>query len=331
MSRRGLLLFAAMSLIWGVPYLLIKVAVDEVGAAGLVFWRTAIGAAVLLPFALRRRALGPALRRPWVLLAYAGIEVMAPWWLISDAERRVSSSFAGLVIAAVPLVGVLLAWALQRERVGAVRAAGLLVGLGGVGALLGLDVAGGADLRSVAQLLTTAVCYAAGPVIVTRYLGGVPALGVNALALSAAALTYSPAALLHRPSALPGPAALASVATLGVLCTALALLFFFALIAEVGPARAVVITYVNPAVAVALGVWLLGEPLTTGILVGFPLVLAGSVLATWQRPAAATAPPAEPVATRAAPRPVDPKARLRGRHRRRGGPTGTSPGRPPSR
>jgi drug/metabolite transporter (DMT)-like permease len=321
-SRRAVVLFVAMSVIWGVPYLLIKVSVGEVGAAGLVFWRTAIGAAVLLPFAVRRGALGPALRRPGVLLAYAAVEVMAPWWLISDAELRVSSSFAGLVIAAVPLVGVLIARVVQGERVGGVRATGLLVGLGGVGALLGLDLAGGTDVRAVVQLLVTAVCYAAGPVIVTRYLGGVPALGVNALALSATAVVYLPAARLDRPATVPGPAALASVLTLGVLCTALALVFFFALIAEIGPARAVVITYVNPAVAVGLGVALLGEPLTTGILVGFPLVLAGSVLATWQRPAAVTAPPAEPVATRAAPR-ARPGVSARGRRRPRGGRTGT--------
>ena len=128
-----------------------------------------------------------------------------------------------------------------------------------------------------------AAFYAVGPVVVTRYLGAVPALGVNALALGATAAVYLPVGLAQLPGSLPSVPALASIAALGVVCTAGALLVFFALIAEVGSARALVITYVNPAVALVLGVWLLDEPLTTGLLVGFPLVLLGSVLATWQR------------------------------------------------
>jgi drug/metabolite transporter (DMT)-like permease len=285
-TRRGVLLFATLSVVWGIPYLLIKVSVAEVEPVVLVLARTAVGAAVLLPFALHRRALGAALRHWRAVLAYAAIEVMVPWFLLSDAERHVSSSLAGLVIAATPLLGAALAWVLTRERLGGVRLVGLLTGLAGVAALLGLDLAAGADGLALAELVLTAVFYAVGPVIVTRWLGAVPALGVNALALTAAALVYLPLALPRLPPALPSAAALGSLAVLGLVCTAGALLLFFALIAEVGAARALVITYVNPAVALALGVWLLDEPLTTGLLVGFPLVLAGSVLATWQsRPA----------------------------------------------
>lgn len=282
-SRRGALLFATLSVVWGIPYLLIKVSVAEVDPTVLVLARTAVGAAVLLPFALHRGALAAALRHWRAVLAYAAIEVMVPWFLLSDAEQHVSSSLAGLVIAAAPLLGAALAWVLTRERLGWPRLVGLLVGLVGVAALLGLDLAAGADAVALAELVLTAAFYAVGPVVVTRWLGAVPALGVNALALSAAALVYLPLGLPRLPPAVPSPAALWSLAVLGLVCTAGALLLFFALIAEVGAARALVITYVNPAVALALGVWLLDEPLTTGLLVGFPLVLAGSVLATWQR------------------------------------------------
>lgn len=283
MTRRGLLLFLALSLAWGIPYLLIKVSVAELGPVVVVLARTAVGAAVLLPAAVRSGALRRAARHWRAVAAYAAIEVVVPWYLLSDAEQAVSSSVAGLAIAAVPLLGAALAWVLTRERLGWVRLVGLLLGLGGVVALLGLDLAGGGDAVALAELAGTAAFYAVGPVVITRYLGGVAALGVNALALSASALVYLPVALVSPPPAAPSARAVGAVLVLGVVCTAGALLLFFALIAEVGPARAVVVTYVNPAVAVALGVWLLDEPVTVGIAVGFPLVLAGSVLATWQR------------------------------------------------
>jgi drug/metabolite transporter (DMT)-like permease len=275
-----------MAIIWGIPYLFIKVAVAEIEPVVLVMARTAIGALVLLPFAVRRQALTAALRHwPWTL-TFAAIEIALPWLLISDAEQHVSSSLTGLLIAAVPLVGAVIAWTSGGERVEPVTLVGLLVGLVGVAALLGLDVGGGSDLRAVGELLLTAVLYAVGPVIVTRRLGGVPALGVNALALAATALAYVPFAVPRWPATTPSTPALASVLLLGVVCTAVALLTFFALIAEIGPARATVFTYLNPAVAIALGVVLLDEPLTPGLLVGFPLVILGSVLATRrQRPA----------------------------------------------
>lgn len=291
MTRRGALLFVALSVMWGVPYLLIKVSVAEVSPAVLVCARTAIGAAVLLPPALARGALRPALRHWRAVLLYAVLEVMVPWFLLSDAEQQVSSSLAGLAIAAVPLLGAAVAWLLTRERLGWTRLAGLLVGLAGVVVLLGLDLAAGADVVAVLELVAAAVFYAVGPVVVTRYLGAVPALGVNALALAAAALVYLPVSAAQLPERVPSAPVLASIGLLGVVCTAGALLVFFALIAEIGSARAVVITYVNPAVAIALGVWLLDEPLTTGLLVGFPLVLLGSVLAT--APGRTAAPPGD--------------------------------------
>jgi drug/metabolite transporter (DMT)-like permease len=273
-------LFGLMSVIWGVPYLLIKVADGGVSVPVLVFARVAIGSAVLLPLAIRRGQIRVlAARWRWLAL-FAVVEIMLPWALLSDAERRLSSSLTGLLIAAVPIIGLVLARLTGGpEQLTAVRWAGLLAGLGGVALLAGPHLAGG-GAWPIAEVILVALCYATGPLIANRKLGDLPGLGMTAVCLAAAALVYAAPAALTWPSRLPSAAVLASLAGLGVLCTALAFVLFFQLIAEAGPARATVITYVNPAVAVALGVGVLGEPLTPAIVAAFVLILSGSVLAT---------------------------------------------------
>jgi drug/metabolite transporter (DMT)-like permease len=279
MSRRGLLLFLAMSVIWGIPYLLIKVAVRELSAPQLVFARTAPAALLLIPIAWRRGLLGPLWRHWRAVLAYSAIELAGPWFFLSTAEKRLSSSVSGLLIATVPLIGAGLAVAVGTEdRLDRRRLAGLLIGLAGVAALVGVDLHG-TDLLAVGEATLTAVGYAIGPMIISRRFSDMPALGLVAASLGLTALGYAPVALATFPHHVSGEA-IASVAVLTVVCTALAFLLFFALIVEVGPARATVITFVNPAIAVTLGVVLLGEPFTVGIAVGFPLILAGSILAT---------------------------------------------------
>jgi drug/metabolite transporter (DMT)-like permease len=225
-----------------------------------------------------------------VLFAIA--ELAVPWLLLSNAERRLTSSLSGLLLAAVPLVGALLGWITGGERLGPRRLSGLAVGVVGVGALVGLDVSGG-DAWALLQMAVVAVGYAVGPFILARYLTDVPGLGVIAASLTLTAVGYLPVGIAQLPSHWPAAKIVASVIVLAVLCTAIAFLVFFALISEIGPVRATVITYVNPAVAVGLGVVLLGEPLTIGIAVGFALILAGSVLAT-QRTAAPVEPIPEP-------------------------------------
>jgi drug/metabolite transporter (DMT)-like permease len=285
MRRRGWVLFWALCLIWGIPYLLIRVAVRELDPAVLVFGRTAIGAALLVPVAASRGQLRPLISHWRPLLVYTVVELAVPWFLLSDAEKRLSSSLSGLLVAAVPLMGAaasLLSGG--EERLSWRQTAGLFVGLAGVGALLGLDVKG-ADLGAAAEVVVVAVGYALGPQLAARKLADLPNLGVVAASLSLTALGYAPAALLELPREWPGSGPVASVATLGVVCTALAFLLFFGLIREIGPVRATVITYVNPAVAVALGVLVLGEPFGINTALGFVLVIAGSVLAT-RRPQA---------------------------------------------
>jgi drug/metabolite transporter (DMT)-like permease len=284
MTRRGALLFAAMCLIWGIPYLMIRVAVRELAPVTLVFLRTGIAASLLVPAAALRGELRPLLPRWRPLLAYTAIEVAVPWVLLARAETRLTSSLTGLLIAAVPLVGaVVVALTGTREQQGGRRWLGLLVGLGGVAALVGLDL-GQVNAVALGEVACVAVCYAIGPIVLSRFLGDAPALGVVAASLVLTALAYAPLAATRWPSRMPSAHVVESVLGLALVCTAFAFLVFLALIGEVGPVRATVITYVNPAVAAAVGVLLLGEHLTAGMLVGFVLVLAGSFLATGPGP-----------------------------------------------
>jgi len=263
-----------MCVIWGIPYLLIRVAVRDLDPAMLVFARTTIAAAVLLPIAMKRNELRPVFARWRPLLLFAAIEIAIPWLLLSSAERRLSSSFSGLMIAVVPLVGALIV----RERIGAWSLGGLVLGFGGVVALVGLDLHGTSAIGLV-EIAGVIVGYAVGPIVLSRHLSGLPAMGVIAASLGVTTIVYAPIAAFDVPSSLPSAKVIASVIALALVCTALAFIVFFALIAEIGPVRATVITYVNPAVAAVLGVWLLNEKFTAGMGIGFALILAGSVLA----------------------------------------------------
>ena len=280
MTRRGWALFAAMAVIWGIPYLLIKIAIGELTPASLVLLRTAIGAALLLPVAAARGWLAPLIPYWRWVLVYTIVEVSLPWFLLADGERRLSSSFTGLLIAAVPLIAAVLQLLTRGDdRVDRRRVLGLLVGMVGVAVLVGLNVSF-KDLGAVAEVGLVALGYASGPIIIARRLPSLPAVGVVAASLVLTALIYAPLALPQLPRAMPTGKVLLAVAILAVVCTALAFLVFFALIGEVGPVRATIITYFNPAVALLLGVAVLREPFTLGAVVGFSLILAGSVLAT---------------------------------------------------
>lgn len=279
-----------MCVIWGIPYLMIRVAVRELAPVTLVFLRTGLAALLLVPLAARRRELRPLLAHWRPLLAYTAIEVALPWFLLSRAETKLTSSLTGLLIAAVPLVGALIvSLSGERERLGGRRWLGLLVGLGGVAAIVGLDL-GHVDAVALVEIALVAVCYAVGPIILARHLKGAPALGVVAASLALSAVAYAPLAAIRWPGEMPSAHVVESVVGLAVVCSAAAFLIFFALIAEVGPVRATVITYVNPAVAAVVGVLLLNEHLTTGMLLGFALVLSGSVLATGRAPEAVPEP-----------------------------------------
>ena len=302
MSRRGWLLFAAMGVIWGIPYLLIKVADGGVSVPVLVCTRVALGSLLLLPAAVRGGHLAALKGHVRWLAAFTLLEIVGPFALLSNAERHLPSSTSGLLVAAVPIFSALLAWLTRGgDRLTPIRWLGLAIGLGGVALLAGPSASQVGPLP-VLEVLGTALGYAIGPLIANRKLADLPPVAVNTVCLGAAAIIYAPFAALTFPRHVPSVQVLLSLAALGVVCTAAAFLIFFRLIAEVGPARATVITYVNPAVAVALGVIVLGEHLTAAIGVSFVLILGGSVLAT--RPGSARAAPAEPMAAGDAPAPV---------------------------
>lgn len=292
MSRKAWLLFLALGVIWGVPYLLIRVAVTDYHPVIVAFGRAAIGALVLAPFVLRGKGVMAGFRRPVWLVLYTLVEISGPWFLIGFAETRVTSSLAGLIIALTPIIAAVLGVALSQERLGTGRLAGLGLGLAGVIALLGFDEQP-VEFWPALALGLSALGYAVGPIIVARKLADAEASAVVVASLIVAAILYLPFVPAHWPARFTLDAGLAVIA-LAVFCTALAFQLLFALIAEVGAARATVIAYLNPAVAVLLGVLVLGEPLSLALLVGFALIVAGSYFATarQQRADAAAAPAA---------------------------------------
>jgi drug/metabolite transporter (DMT)-like permease len=281
-SARGWALFAAVSVIWGMPYLFIKIAVDEISPSLVAWSRLALAAAVLLPVAWRLGALR-GLRERWrILTLFAAVEMAVPWPLLGFGEIHVSSSLAAILVATVPLFVALLAMRFDHsERPTVTRLVGMLIGLTGVVALVGIDIGGqGDELLGALAILLVAFLYAIGPMIVKRRLSDVDPLGPVAASLGIAALLVTPFALAGLPDSVPSTDTFVSIAVLGLLCSALAFLLFFRLIAEIGPGRATVITYINPVVALALGVAVLDESVTAGVVVGLLLILAGSWLST---------------------------------------------------
>ena len=282
MSSRGWLLFAAMSVIWGIPYLLIKIAVEGVSVPVLVLARTVVGAAVLLPLTMSRAAWRPVLRHWRPVLVFAFFEIIAAWFLLSDAERHITSSLTGLLIAASPIIATVLDRFTGGERhLGYQRILGLGIGFGGVAVLAGPSLAG--SPWPIIEVLMVATCYAIAPLVAARYLRDVPTLPMTAACLSVAALVYAGPAAATWPTEMPSTRVLLAIAGLALICTALAFIVFFALIREVGGARALVFTYVNPVVALAAGVIVLSEPLTLFNVAGLALIVAGMILATRRR------------------------------------------------
>jgi drug/metabolite transporter (DMT)-like permease len=283
MSRRGWTAFAALSLLWGVPYLFIRIA-DRGGMPPLVLaWgRVALAAVILLVLAAHAGTLGALRGRAGSIVAYAVAEIVIPFSLIATGEKYVSSSLAAIVIAAVPLIVALLAMRFDPdERPTPQRAFGLVVGFTGVVALVGIDVAGRTSaLLGTGGILIAAVGYSIGPMLIKHRLAGLDARATMGASLGVAAVLLTPLAALTWPTRAPSGGAVACVVALGIVCTAAAFLILPGLIAEAGPGRATVITYINPLVAVALGVTLLGERPGAGAVAGLLLILAGSWLST---------------------------------------------------
>jgi drug/metabolite transporter (DMT)-like permease len=283
MSTRAWTAFATVSLLWGVPYLFIKVAVDDgVPPAFLAWVRVVLGAAVLLGLAWRAGVLREFAGRWRWLLMFAVAEICIPFPLIAAGEQRVSSSLAAIIVAAAPLFVALLALRFDAsERPDRKRLVGLVIGLAGVVALMGVDVVGSSqELLGALAILTAAFGYAVGPMTLKRKLADLDPRASMGVSLAIAAVVLTPFAAADHPSSMPSLEAWGALVALGLFCTAAAFVFYGILVSEVGAGRALVITYVNPVVAVALGVAILGERPGAGAIAGLLLILAGSWLST---------------------------------------------------
>ena len=292
MTRRAWTAMAAVSVMWGLPYLFIKVAIDDgVPPAFLAWVRVVIGAAALLALAWKAGLLGQLQGRWRWLAVFAVVELVGPFPLIAIGEQHIDSSLAAIIIAAAPLFVAVLALRFDAsERVSGRRLVGLLVGLAGVVALVGVDVAGEADeLFGAGAILLAALGYAIGPMVLKRHLADIDARASMAGALVVAALALLPFAAADPPDAVPPGPAIAALVVLGLVCTAAGLVGYGILVAEVGAGRALVVTYINPVVALALGIVFLDERPGLGALLGLVLILAGSWLSTRRDPADAPA------------------------------------------
>jgi drug/metabolite transporter (DMT)-like permease len=299
-TRRGLILFAGLGIAWGIPYLFIKIAVGELEPAMVVLARSGLAAILLLPLAFYRREVLVVVRRWKPMLAYTIVEIIAPWYFLSSAEQNLPSSTAGLLLAAVPLAGVAVAFFMGRPaQLTGVNWLGIALGMLGVAGLVGLDVSG-SDLPSVLEMSVVVIGYAVGPAVLSRWMPDLPGVGVVAISLAGAALFYVPVVLMTQswPTAWPSTEVIVSIVVLAVVCSALAFLLMVGLIAEIGPVKATTITYVNPAVAIIAGVVVLGERVTIWTVIGFVLVLSGSWLVTRRRQESLTVAGPEPVTER---------------------------------
>jgi drug/metabolite transporter (DMT)-like permease len=283
-STRAWAAFATVSVLWGIPYLFIKVAVDDGLPPAFVAWsRVVLAAVVLLVISWRAGVLGPLRGRGRWLAAYALLEIAIPFPLIAAGEQHVSSGLTAILIASVPLMIALLALRFDAaERATGRRLVGLLLGFTGVIALVGVDLAGDSDgLLGAGAIAIASLGYAAGAMLLKRQLSDLDPRATMGVILAMAAVLLTPIAALDLPTrASLTTGSVVAIVVLGLLCTAAALVVMAMLVAEVGPGKALVITYVNPVVAVALGVAVLDERPGAGAIAGLLLILAGSWLST---------------------------------------------------
>ena len=281
MSRKSLFYFLLVGFLWGIPYLLMKVAVEEIPPSAIVAGRTLIGAAILIPVALYRKTFKGAVLGFKFVAFYALLEMIGPWILISTAQKKIDSGLAGLLISTVPIFAAIITslrgdhtvWQFKRMF-------GIVVGFIGLIAVVGLEsFSGNSHPASIAMMILAAMGYSYAIIMVTTNLPLVDGIAINGLAMAITSIFWAPLAIAQWPSQVTFKPALSLIA-LGVLCTALAFLVFFKLLAEIGPARGSLVTYLNTSVAVVLGVIVLNEPITIGLIIGLPLVLIGSYLAS---------------------------------------------------
>lgn len=282
MSRKGWALFALVGVLWGVPYMFMKIAVAELATPVIVFSRLLIGALVLIPLAVHKKTIKDALKYWPYIASYAVLEMVIPWTLITNAQKDLSSGVVALLVATVPIWATLFAHhtgdstAAHRTRI-----FGITLGLIGITFLVGIESLNDVgNIRSLIQVLVASVSYAYAVNMITRKAPGISGIAINGLAMSLSAVLFAPFALTHLPKTAPSTEAILATVGLGIICTALAFWIFFLVLEEIGPARASLVVYPNTAVAIVLGIFLLDEKLTLAIVIGLPMVLLGSYFAS---------------------------------------------------
>lgn len=282
MTRKSWIQFGIVGFLWGIPYLLMKVAVADMPPPLIVAGRTFIGALILIPIAIKKNTFKDAIKGIRYVIPYAILEMVGPWILITNAEKEISSGLAGLLIATVPIFSTIFSslrgdhsvW--QPKRI-----FGLVVGFIGIVALVGIEsITGSSNPKAIAMVILAAIMYAYAVLMITANLPGVDGIAINGTAMGLTCLFYTPIAIAMWPSNHVSTKAIAALVALGVFSTAIAFMLFFIVIIEIGPARGSLTTYVNTAIAVVLGIIILGEPITLGIQVGLPMVILGSYLAS---------------------------------------------------
>lgn len=282
MTRKSWVHFGIVGFLWGIPYLLMKVAVADIPPPLIVAGRTFIGAAILIPIAIKKNTFKDAIKGIKYVAPYAVLEMVGPWILITNAEKEISSGLAGLLVATVPIFSTIFSslrgdhsvW--QPKRI-----FGLIVGFVGIVALVGIEsITGSSNPKAIAMVILASIMYAYAVLMITTNLPGVDGIAINGLAMVMTSMLYTPIAIAMWPSNHVSINAIAALVALGVFSTAIAFMLFFIVIVEIGPARGSLTTYVNTAIAVVLGILILGEPITLGIIVGLPMVVLGSYLAS---------------------------------------------------
>ncbi len=281
MTRRSWILFGLVGVLWGIPYLFVKVAVQDFSPPVIVFGRTIIGAAILIPLAIHEKSLMAALRGIKYVIPYAFLEMVGPWILITTAQQKITSGLTGLLVATVPIWATIMTSLFGDHSVWhPKRIFGLLIGFIGVIAVVGIEsLTGSSNPLAIGMVILASIFYAYAVIMITRKLPGVSGIAINAVAMAFTAIFYFPMAVVKWPTHSVPLNSWLALLSLGIFSTAIAFALFFTLVADIGPARASLVTYLNTAIAVLLGVLILSEPLTLGIIIGLPMILIGSYFA----------------------------------------------------
>ncbi len=284
MTRKGLILFLLAGFIWGLPYFFIVIALESFSTPSIVFLRSLLGALFLIPYAAMVGGLKPALRAWPYVLVFAVVEMVGPWLLVTEAGKHISSGLIALLIGTVPFfaVAILAVFLHDRRALRPRPLSGMIIGFLGVAALIGVDsLAGAIDPLYVLFVILGAIGYAIAPIVANIKLQDVPSAGVIGISLGIVSVVYAPFSLptLGEEFSSATLDSLWAIAVLGLVCSAAAFVIFFMLIKEIGPAKSTLITFVNTAVALLLGIVFLSEPITIGLILGIPLITAGLILA----------------------------------------------------